>query len=187
MIVKDAAGRELDIRPLTYQEEMTLAAGVGSPADSSVWWTMVKRACAVRSIAGVLIHMPQTRNQIKLLTKRLGVDGLKAVAKGLSEWVTETAPPVALVYRNVDEVELIDLLEIGSTFSDVPTWRGVAWLAAGIRKIGDEDIEFPSDLKSLRALVARLDDPAVQAALAGHDASAEDAVVAEDEKEAAKN
>jgi hypothetical protein len=35
--------------------------------------------------------------------------------------------------------------------------------------------------------VARLDDPAVQAALAGQDASAEDVVVADGEKEAAKN
>jgi hypothetical protein len=187
MIVQDAAGRDLDVRPISFQEEMTLAAGVGSVNDSATWWRLVKRACAIRSIAGAMVHMPQTRNQIKLLTKRLGPDGLRAIDAALQGWSSEAVEPAALEYQPVDEVELIDLLEIGGGLSDIPTWRGIAWLAAGIRKVGDEVVEFPSDMQALRKLVARMDEPAVRAAFEARTDAEPAAAGKDDEADAAKN
>jgi hypothetical protein len=191
MRITDDAGRVLEVRRLSAIEEFDAAARIGRPGDSAAWWGIVKQVCAVRTIDGSLVHTPASRGEINTLKKRLGPEGVRAVLKVFAQEQQDEAADVApakLVFRIADEVEIIDMLEIGGALADVVPWRGLAFTACGVREVDGTTFAFPSSMEDLRAAVKRLDDPAVMKALTQErELFVDSPAQAGDEAERAKN
>ncbi len=166
MLVTDSAGRELEIRPLTFLEQMDLALAVASNDDGAEWWKETKQICSVRKIDGKAVHFPDAYLQVEALAMRLDDAGLQAVEIADLTWEWKPAdPPIQLEVSIVTRVERFRLKRIGRRAADVHVWQNIAALAFWVRSINGEACQAPTDMKSLRAAVARLDDPGMMTAL----------------------
>jgi hypothetical protein len=186
MIVTDSKGRALDIRPLSFAEEMELALRCATPQDGALWWYSLKYACSVRKIGDSPVHMPYSAAGVPALLDRLGDEALDLAEKTCGAWAYEAAEPAQVETKPISKVELIKLLAMGGRAADVPVWRGVAATACAIRKIGDEVLEFPKTKEELRERVARLDEPAVRARLEADTKSALERAFGREEEEPKK-
>jgi len=186
MIVTDSKGRALDIRPLSFAEEMDLAVRCATPQDGALWWYSLKYACSVRTINGAPVHMPYSAAGVPALLDRLGDEALDLAEKTCGAWVFEAAEPAEVETKPITKVELIKLLALGGRAADVPVWRGVAATACAIRKVGDEVCAFPKTRAELMAAVERLDQPAVRARLEADAKAAMDAALGQAEEDPKK-
>ncbi len=76
------SGRKLSLCELDPGDMLDLIEAAGSAVSgpsASPWLAYAQMICSVRAIDGVPVQMPQTKDEIKDLARRIGNDGLAAL------------------------------------------------------------------------------------------------------------
>lgn len=175
MLVTDAKGRKLEIRRLTFIEEMDLARALAGNDDGLEWWKTTRQICSVREIDGEMVHFPDAQIQVDALAIELGDEGMAMAELIDATWQFEqTDPPVVLETAMVTRMEAYRIQRIGGRAADVNVWKNIASLAVWVRSINGVPCAMPTDAKSLRAAVKRLDAPGMMLAMSAEQKKAQD-------------
>ena len=98
--VTDSTGRVLTIREMDPADQLDLFEACAQNSTNQAWVGMALLVCSVRGIDGLPWPMPTKPHQVKTLARKLGREGIDAVAKVLRG--DEEAPKVA-----IDEVQAV--------------------------------------------------------------------------------
>ncbi len=78
----DAAGRKFTLRTLDPSDMLDLIEAAGAGVTSE-WLRFAQAIVSVSEIDGVPVPMPNTKNAIRALAKRVGNDGLIAIYEAM--------------------------------------------------------------------------------------------------------
>ena len=78
-------GRRLGVREVDAGDMLDVIEAAGQAAGSDPWMHYALTICAVRSIDGVPVRLPASKDAIRDLARRLGGDALDRVALELSQ------------------------------------------------------------------------------------------------------
>ncbi len=148
-------GRELDLRPVEPHEAMAIAEGCRHLSGVRQWWKTAMTVAAIRCIDSIPIPLPTYEKHIEGMVSRFCRRDLQAVAVSLENEVDEHALP-ELELIELTPLETLRLWALIGEFETIAGWVAPAFIAAAVRKIGDEKISLPSTKVEMRALVARL-------------------------------
>jgi hypothetical protein len=170
---------ELKVVPLTYLEQMKLAADIVGPSMSQVWWNTAKVAASVREIDGRIVMKPKHPVHIRRIIEQIGQEGFQRATREFNNFVPDRDETMTVTVRPVETVELWDMSEYAGSFFDLPPWRGLALVAVSVRSFNGLDLDFPKAIPELYARVEMLGfqgmDMAVEAAVAERDRREEEA------------
>lgn len=80
-----ADGRRLGVREVDAGDMLDVIEAAGHAAGSDPWMHYALTICAVRSIDGVPVRLPASKDAMRDLARRLGGDALDRVAVELSQ------------------------------------------------------------------------------------------------------
>lgn len=145
---------EPTVLPLTYVEQMKLAADVVGASMSQSWWNTATVAASVRAIDGRKVMKPKHPAHLRKIIEQLGDDGWRQAVIDFNRFVPECDESMTITTRPVSTTELWDLSEFSGTLFDIPPWRGLALVAVSVRSVNGTDLDFPT---STRALYERVE------------------------------
>jgi len=177
-------GRALGLEPVAPHEAMGIAEGCRQLSSIRQWWRMAMAVAAVRSIDGIPLPLPTHEKHIEGMVARFSREELRAISEALASYPgDQTAPEVEMA--PLTPLEVLRIWALIGEFESVLGWVQPAFIAASVRKIGNETISLPTTKAEMKALVARLGvaGMAKAAVFMVEDSAAEEA--AEADKEAA--
>ena len=83
MKTTDAKGRALTVKEMDPADQLDLFEACAKNSGNSAWVGMALLVCSVTMIDGLPVLMPRNPDEVKALARRLGTEGITAVAKAL--------------------------------------------------------------------------------------------------------
>jgi len=157
-------GRVIGIEPVAPHEAMTIAAGCRELSGVRQWWQTAMALAAIRKIDGVPRPLPVHEKHIEGLIRQFSRDELAVIANVKAPAPDAVAP--ALEMAKLTPLETLRLWAVIGEYEAIPGWVAPAFIAAQVRKIDGEDVEFPASKDAVRQLVARLGVPGMTVASA---------------------
>ncbi len=77
----DVNGVKYELRELTPVDTLDIIEAAGDASANSTWIQYAMMICAVESINGDSVPMPQNKQQVRKLAKRVGNAGIVAIQK----------------------------------------------------------------------------------------------------------
>lgn len=97
--VTDAKGRVISVKEMDPADQLDLFEACAKNSTNQAWVGMALLVCSVTAIDNVPVMMPTNPDQVKALARKLGSDGIAAVANVLNAAPSET-PEVLAVAKN---------------------------------------------------------------------------------------
>jgi hypothetical protein len=148
-------GRELALEPVAPHESMGIAEGCRQLSSVRQWWRMAMTVAAVRSIDGIPLPLPTHEKHIEGMVARFTRQDLNTISEALENEPNQQVSP-ELEMAGLTPLEVLRLWALSGEFESVYGWVSQAFIAANVRKIGNEKISFPTTKEEMKALVARL-------------------------------
>lgn len=82
--VTDSKGRAISVKEMDPADQLDLFEACAKNSTNQAWVGMALLVCSVTSLEGVPVIMPKTPDQVKALARRLGSEGIAAVAAALN-------------------------------------------------------------------------------------------------------
>jgi hypothetical protein len=147
-------GRELGVTPVAPHEAMTLAEGCRELSGVQHWWRTAMAVAAVRTIDGVPLPFPSHEKHVEGLVNRFSRADLKVIAAADSTDGEPEAPEME--FRELSPLEEMRMWALIGEYEQIPGWVAPAFIAATVRKIGEDKVAFPASKEEVKKLVARL-------------------------------
>jgi hypothetical protein len=148
-------GRELALDPAAPHEAMGIAEGCRQLSGIRQWWRMAMTVASIRYIDGIPLPLPAHEKHIEGMIARFSKQDLRMISVALeNQYDEQPSPELELV--ELKPIEILRIWALIGEFEAIAGWVAPAFIAASVRKIGDEKISLPSTKEEMRALVARL-------------------------------
>lgn len=148
-------GRELALEPVAPHEAMGIAEGCRHLSGIHQWWRMAMAVASVRSIDGIPLPLPTHEKHIDGMAARFSRQDLKQIFLALESLSTEPVS-LELEFGELTPLEMLRIWAVIGEFETVAGWVVPAFIAAVVRKIGNEKISLPTTKAEMKALVAHL-------------------------------
>lgn len=148
-------GRVVTLEPVAPHEAMELAEGCRQLSGVRQWWRIAMAVAAVRSIDGVPLPLPTHEKHIEGMVSRFSREDLKAISGALAGVAEEEAVP-DIECAELTPLETLRMWRVVGEFEGISGWVAPAFVAAAVRRIGNEAVTFPTSRAEVKALVARL-------------------------------
>ena len=91
----DSKGRSISVKEMDPADQLDLFEACARNSTNNAWVGMALLVCSVTALDGVPVMMPRNPDEVKALARRLGSDGIAAVAAALNATQTDPVDVVA--------------------------------------------------------------------------------------------
>lgn len=140
---------DLKIVPISYLDQMKLAANMASTDMSETWWRTALNAASVREIDGRKTMRITHPKHVRSLIKQLGDDWKKVLQPSSDSSAADDEPEITVTVRNASTLECWDIAEYAGRLFDLPPWRNLAMIIVAVRTINGAEVDFPTSTAEL--------------------------------------